>query len=281
MKVLKYILLFIFALTLIGLAGKTFLPFEHAEIIMFFGLVVYLIGGLVYIILALINEKHRVEAAMIGISFPLTLGILFSLMRWPFAGPLTVIGGPIILMLSIGLLIYLSTQKRKVSLAALYVATGANSLFFCFKIMFWPGTFQLFIFAAIFIIAATIVLVIEKQKMTSAIIVLIIINGLISITVFANQSRMYCYKHLNTLRPEYNFPEKYYTYAWMLYNEGNIEEAKINLQLAIHEAQNPNNITVHDLDDSPEVTVQRYERALDLVNANNWYEKELSPGRQY
>ncbi len=279
MKVLKHILLFIFAITLIGLSGKTFLPFENAEIFLFFGLVCYLIGGLIYIVLALINEKHRVEAAMMGISFPLIVGIMFTIMRWPFAGPFTVVGSPLILMLSIGLLIYLLFQKRKVALGAIYVATGASSLFFTFKIMFWPGTFPLFIFAAITIIVAIIVLVLEKQKMTSAILVLLILNGLISLTVFANQSRMYCYKYLNTLRPEYNFPEKYYTYAWMLYNEGNIEEAKTNLHLAIQETQNPNNITVYELYDSPEVTIERYVRALDLLNANNWTEKELSPNR--
>jgi len=266
---------------LIGLFGKTFAPFDNAEIILFFGLATYLISAILYIVLALVNKKHRIEAAMMGISFPLVVGILFTLMRWPFAGPLVVIGGPIILVLSIGLLIYLLEQKRKVSLGAFYVATGASSLFFCFKIMFWPGTFPLFIFAAITIIAAIMVLLVEKQKITSAMIVLIILNGLIVMTVFARESRMYCYKHLNTIRTEYNFPEKYYTYAWMLYKEGNSEESKTNLQLAIQEAQNPNNITVYELDDLPEVTVKRYERALNLLNAKNWTEKEKSPNSPY
>lgn len=281
MKFVKYILLFIFALILIGLAGKTVTPFDKAELILFFGIVAYLIAAIVYIILALAYRKHRIEAAMMGISFPFVLGMLFTLMHWPFSGPLTVFGSPIILFLSIALLIYSLAQKRKAALAGLYVALGANSLFFCFKIMFWPGTFQLFIFASIFLIAAIILLIIQKQKMSTAIVVLFILNGLISLTVFASESRMYCYKHINTIRPIYNFPEKQYNYAWLLYKDGNTEEAKINLELAIEEAQNPYNMTTYELYDSPAITVERYKRAMDLLNANNWTEKEKSPNDQY
>jgi glucan phosphoethanolaminetransferase (alkaline phosphatase superfamily) len=281
MKLLKYLLLFLFAVILIGISGKTVTPFTYAGLILFFSMIGYFVGGMIYIILTLVNEKHRIEAAMIGISFPFVVGLFFTCMRWPFGGPLIVVGSSVMLMLSIGLFIYVLVQNRNVLLGALYAATGLSSLYFCFKIMLWPGSFPLFIFAVTGVLATIIFLFVKKQKLTSAVVLLLILNGCIFVTVFASKSQLYCYKHLNTLKPEINFPENYYTYAWMLYQEGKTEEAKANLKLAMQEAKNPKNIRAHESGEQPEETIQRYQRAMDLLNANNWTEKEISINARY
>jgi glucan phosphoethanolaminetransferase (alkaline phosphatase superfamily) len=275
MKLLKHLLLSLFAVILIGIAGKTVTPFMNAGYILFFSMMGYFVGGMIYIILALVKQKHRIEAAMIGISFPLMVGFFFTCMRWPFGGPLIVIGSPVMIILSIGLFIYSLVQNRNVTLAALYVATAVSSFYFCFKIMLWPGSFPLFIFAVTSVLSAVVLFFVKKQKLTSAVALLLILNGCIFVTMFASKSQIYCYKHLNILKPEINSPEDYYTYSWLLYKEGKTEEAKTNLQLAIQQVQNPENTRTLDLKEKPEMALQRYERALHLLNANNWNEKEI------
>ncbi|GAA0719541.1 hypothetical protein GCM10009430_18730 [Aquimarina litoralis] len=70
---------------------------------------------------------------------------------------------------------------------------------------------------------------------------------------------------------ELNHPEDYYYYAWKLYNEGQVETAKTNLQLAIEELNNPNNTYQDRISlENKKAYIKVYEDAIERLKNNNW-----------
>jgi glucan phosphoethanolaminetransferase (alkaline phosphatase superfamily) len=209
---------------------------------------------------------------MISLASPLILGILFKIMYWPGAGFLIIVGSSILLLGSIGFLIYTITNKRNIPLGALYFAIGLSGLFFCFKFMRWPGATFLIIPASISIIVSLIVLIKTQVKIEVSKIVSLIVLSLVIILFITSDSKLYSFRHINSTITELNYPEHYYTYAWILYKEGDKNLAKNNLELAIQEAKNPYNTQQKNLDSK--LAIERYERAMDLLISNRWNEKE-------
>ena len=277
MKNTKYILLFSFSLLLIGILSKSIFLFTSSSLIMIIGLMIFLVAGVVYGIMALVAKQFRIEAGMIALAFPLVAGIIFSLLYWPMGGVLIVMGSGILVIGSLVVLLYCLAQNRNVPLGVFYLAIGLGSLFFCFKFMRWPGADVLFIPVGMAIIAAIGILIVKRVELTISKIVSLIVIGLILLVYISSNSQLYYIKHLNKFQLDNNFPENYYTYAWILNKEGKREEAKVNLKIALREVQNPNNIQSRKtmgIADTPDANFKRYERALKQVNENNWTEFE-------
>ncbi len=279
MKPAKYILLFSLVLILPGIIGKSILVFHKAQLLLLFGMLVYLVTGIVYGILSLVHKKHRIEACMILLAHPLVLGILFTQMHWPAGDIFIILGSSFVLMGSIGFFLYTLIQNRKVTLGALYLAIGFGSLFFCFKFLRWPGASLLFAPAGTCIVVAIIMLLVKREKIQLNTLMALLVIGIYSIVFFSSSSQLYKVKHLNMLAPEFNFPENYYIYAWVLHQEGKEEEAKLALALAVQEAKNPYNVHKEFFQYQGSAALERYEKAIHLLEANQWteYERPYNP----
>jgi hypothetical protein len=278
MKIIHYILFVAFAIFAITLLGKIFLLFPVSRSAIAFGLFLLTVTSVVYLIVALIKSKERLEAGMIASGIPIYIGLSFSILLWPFGGVLIVTFSGILLMLSLGVLGYIVQKNRKVFLGICYVAFGFGGLFFCFKYMLWPGSqviFMLFILAAI---AAIVFFVAKKVPLELSTVTSLLLAGILIILFLRPTSDIYRIKYLDVLRPNTNFPESYHKYAWYLFQDGKIEEAKANLTIAIQQAQNPDNIFAHseEVENDPDV-VPRYQRALDAIDNNQWPSYEKSP----
>ncbi|NQY30150.1 MAG: hypothetical protein HRT69_11855 [Flavobacteriaceae bacterium] len=274
MKITKYVLFFSFVLILIGIIGKSVTIFLGAKVLLVLGLVLYLLTGFIYGIITLVKRKHRIEAGMIALASPLVFGILFKLMYWPGGSLFVIIGSQVLLFGSIGMLIYSLSKNRKSILGILFLTIGLCGLFFCFKIMHWPGATLLFIPVAISIIVALIFLIKKKAKIDLSKMVSLIVITLVIILFISRDSQLFRFQHIYPKQASFNAPENYHIYAWMLYKEGKKDEAKVNLQLAIQEAQNPNNTQLNNLEDDKELTIERYKRAMGFLISNKWDEKE-------
>lgn len=273
MKPAKYILLFSFAMILIGIIGKSVPLFENAELFLSIGLIIHVITSIVYGISALIYKKHRIEAGMITLAIPLTAGIVLSLLRWPGGNVLIVLGSGILSMGAFVMLTITLVKNHKIALGILYVAIGFGGLFFCFKFMRWPGAAIMFFPAAITTLIAFVFLFIKKETFTMSKIISLLIIALITGVFFTSSSQLYRIKHINVFKPERNLSENYYTYAWLLNKEGKKEEARSNLQLAIQAVANPYNLNENPMTDVNSAT-ERYRNALNLLENDQWKEKE-------
>jgi hypothetical protein len=259
---------------LMGILGNSLSIFPGSKPIMALGLLIYLLSAFIYGIIALVKKQNRVEGGMMALSGLLVLGLIFKIMYWPGGGPLIVIGSPILLFGSIGLLIYSLVNNHKLSLTLLFVSIGISSIFFCFKFMRWPGASLLFFPGAIGMITAIVYMIVKQVKLDSSKIVLITIMALIVILFSTSSSALFRFRHINLTNSNYNSPEHYHEYANILYNEGKYDEALLNVKLAIQEVENPNNLLLNDLVDSPTESKARYERALNLINSQSWNELE-------
>ena len=281
MKIAKYILLFAFSLILIGIFGKSVVTMPGADAILVLGLLIYLITGLIYIIITLVKRKQRIEAGMIAISGMLVTGLLFKNMFWTNGGMLVIIGSQILLFGSIGVFIYCKIKKRKIVLAALFLVVGLSSLFFCFKFMRWPGASPLFTLTVIGLVILAYTVFKNGLKLNISRSVSIIIILLIIATYISSESQLYRFRVINSEESSLNYPENYHIYSWMLYKEGEINQAKENLKLAIIEAENSNNIHFKKLERNSEQSIERYKRAMKLLETGKWLETERAQYSSY
>ena len=134
----------------------------------------------------------------------------------------------------------------------------------------WPGSDALVINALVTILVAIIIIIKRNKKITSGTVVLSIITLLLVIGLVTKQSTLYQKANIDVSNPEFNHPDDYYQYAWLLYNEGDVEKAQSNLQHAIDELNNPNNeyIKLYPtyLNDKREM----YERAMTRLKNHKW-----------
>ncbi|MFK7900625.1 MAG: hypothetical protein AB8B61_07695 [Cyclobacteriaceae bacterium] len=277
MKIIKYILFFSLFLILSGIVGKTMTLFPGASAILMFGFLILLLFGMIYGIIALVKSQHRQEAAMIAVSMILMTGILFKFMHWPGASVMIIVGSPILMFGSIGIAAYSISKKIKASQSLLFLSIGMSSLFFCFKLMRWPGSTTLFLLGAIVMIVAIIFLIKQKEKINIAKSTLLVVIILIVLLFKTNESDVYKFGHISTLNPSYNHPEHLYTYSSILSKEGMDEAASYYLEEAIKQLNNPDNFHLNKLYDSPENSLRRYQKAKELLESGNWSEFEESP----
>lgn len=281
MKVIKYILVSAFLVVLVGIFGRSVIEFPGSKALIKFGLLTEVIFIFIYGIFALIKKKNRIEAGMMGIAIFMLLGFIFKFMSWPGGGALTIIGSNIVTISSVGVAAYTIFKNRKKVLGIFYLSIGLGCLFLCFRIMRWPGSMVLFLPSAITVFIAVIVLIKQKMKMELSIYVSLILTGINFAVFFSKPSQFYRFTNINGLQAMYNSPEDYHTYAWILYKEGDIEEAKTNLKMAIGQTKNTENVRLYDLYDGPEQSAERYERALKLVERNQWIEIERAKNAPY
>ncbi|MFD2562109.1 hypothetical protein [Aquimarina rubra] len=270
MKILKYILLFSFALALLGLVSKTLIPYRGGNEFLILGVLLMAMLIPIYSLVALIKKKHRIESAMMLISIPLIFGILFKLMRWPFGNQMTIIGSQILLLVSIGILIYSITKKIKIPESILFVTIGFCSLTYCFKTLFWPGSKELIIAAFLTIAGSLFIILKKKAVFSTSKIVLGIIILLFTLSFLTKESTLFQTSYIDLLNPESNHPEDYYNYAWILYNEGDTTKAKTNLQYAINELNNPDNEFSDMVSKNRDNYLEVFGAAMNMLNNNNW-----------
>lgn len=270
MKGIKYILLFSFALTLLGIVARTLVPFRGGIESFVLGVLILSLLIPIYGILSLVKKQHRIEASMLFISIPLIFAVLFELMNWPFRYEMIIIGSLILFLFSIGILMYSIIKKTKISESILFVTIGFCSLAYCFKVLFWPGSKTLIIAAFITIGVALLITLNKKGEFNVSKIVLGIIILLFTLSFITKKSKLYQNSNINQLSLESNHPEVYYDYAWLLYSEGDIKKAKINLQYAIDELNNPNNEYVNRFSKNRNNYLKTYERAMIMLNNDNW-----------
>ncbi|WP_299902147.1 hypothetical protein [uncultured Aquimarina sp.] len=271
MKILKYILLVLFGLSLFGLVSRFLFPFPQTNALLIIGVLIILLCIPIYTILSLVKKKHRIEAFMMLVSIPLIMGVLFWLMSWPFGNEMIIIGSQIVCLSSIIFFIYSSIKKHKIGVSILFLAVGFCSLAFCFKVLFWPGSTALKFAAFLTIFVALVVLFVMKDKVTSGQLVLGVFLIISVYFLVERESRLYGILHMDLANQELNHPEDYYYYAWKLYNEGQIETAKTNLSLAIEELNNPNNIYQDRIPlENKKAYIKVYEHAKESLANNNW-----------
>jgi len=271
MKVIKYILLFSFTLSILALIAKMLFHFRGVNQSLLLSVLILIILIPIYGILTLIKKQHRIEASMMSVSIPLIFGVLFKLMNWPGSSVMIIIGSQIALLFSIGILIYSIVKKYKVPQSALFVTIGFCSFAYCFKILFWPGSKELIVAAFIMIVVALIITIKQGSKLTFSKMVLSLIILLFTLSFVTKESKLYQISHINLSNPESNNPEFYYIYAWKLHNEGDTEKAKANLQHAINELNNPNNEHAKLLPKNSNNFQKTYETALSMLNNNKWH----------
>lgn len=274
MKAVKYILLFSFAMILTGIFGKSVIIFQGAAALLSIGLSLYLMAGFFYGILTLIKKRQRIEGGMVALSGLFIMGLLFKLQFWSGGGLLFVIGAAILLLGSVGVYIYTVVRKRKIILGTLYLAIGFCGLYFCFKLLRWAGASLLFIPAGISMAVAIFVLIKKSAKFDVSKIVLLVTMVLTVMLFASSDSQLFRFVHINPSQSEFNSPEAYHIYAWILYNEGKVDQAKKNLQLAIQEAGNPENIYFDPVTNRPWLSIERYQRAMKMLDSGNWNERE-------
>jgi len=271
MKIIKHILLFSFALSLLALIAKILFHFRGVNQSLLLGVLILIILIPIYGVLALIKKQHRIEASMMIISIPLILGVLFKLMNWPGASAMIIIGSGILFPLSIGILIYSIVKKNKTSQSILFLTIGFCSLAYCFKALFWPGSKVLIIAALITITVVLFIILMKRSQLTSSKVILGTIILLFALSFVVKESKLYQISHIDLSKPEYNHPEYYYRYAWILHNEGDNKKAKINLQLAINELNNPNNEYANAFPENRNNYLNTYETAMEMLNNKKWH----------
>ena len=275
MKLLKYSLISSLLLILLGILGKSLLSFPFAGFLFFLGLAIYILGGAIYGIINLSKGKDEITATMVILSLPSVLGILLKTQHWP-GGSFVFVIGTFILMAGSGLIFTQALSKKKdLVQSVLFLSVGWSGLFFLFKIMRWPGALVMFIPGAIGIGTSIVLILIKRPKIDLSKIACLIVLSLIIVTFTTNPSQIYRFQNIYKFDNQMNFPENYHKYAWMLYQEGNQAEAKLNLDLAIQQANNPNNFRIELLQDGPELATLRYQRALASLQEKNWSELEL------
>lgn len=270
MKGIKYILLFSFALTLLGIIARTLVPFRGGNESFILGVLILSLLIPIYGILALVKKQHRIEASMLFISIPLIFGVLFRLMNWPFGNEMVIIGSQILFLVSIGILIYSIIKKIKISESILFVTIGFCGLTYCFKVLFWPGSKTLIIAAFITIGVALLIILRKKSKFNVSKVVLGVIILLFTLSFITKESKLFQNSNINLLSPESNHPEDYYQYAWLLYSEGDTKKAKTNLQNAIDELNNPDNKYANRFSKNRNNYLKTYETAMNMLNNDNW-----------
>jgi len=143
-------------------------------------------------------------------------------------------------------------------------------LTYCFKVLFWPGAFELII-AAFLTIAVALFLVLKKKViLTTSKVVLGIIILLFALSFITKESKLFKNVQIDASNSASNHPEDYYDYAWILYNEGDTESAKINLQLAIDELTNPDNEYGDRFRNRHQDYMETFTSAMQKLNNNNW-----------
>ena len=270
MKILKYILLFSFSLTLLGLVSRTLIPFRGGNELIIFGVLIMTLLIPIYSIVALVKKQNRIESAMMLISIPLILGVLFRLMSWPFGNQMIIIGSQILLLISIPILIYSIIKKIKISESILFATIGFCSLTYCFKVLFWPGSKELIIAAFLTIAVALFIILKKKGVFSISKAVLGVIILLFSLSFITKESKLFQTSHIDISNPESNHPEDYYNYAWILYSEGNTKEAKTNLQYAISELNNPDNAYSNILSKNRDNYLKVYKKAMNMLENKKW-----------
>ncbi|MDH7447813.1 tetratricopeptide repeat protein [Aquimarina sp. 2201CG14-23] len=270
MKILKYILLFSFGLTLLGIVSRTLLPFRGGNELIILGVLIMVILIPFYSIIAFVKKQNRIESVMMLISIPLIFGVLFRLMTWPFGNSMIIIGSQILLLISIPILIYSIIKKIKISESILFATIGFCSLTYCFKVLFWPGSKGLIISAFLTIATALFIILKKKDVFSISKAVLGIIILLFSLSFITKESKLFQTSHIDISNQESNHPEDYYNYAWMLYCEGDTKKAKTNLQYAINELNNPNNAYSNILSNNHENHLKVYKKAMNMLENKNW-----------
>lgn len=273
MNTIKKLLLINFSLILIGIIGKSILIFSGALPLLTISLTTHLLLSVIYGILALRAQQNRIEGGMLALTGPIVLSILFKLLYWPGASVFLVLGSSVLLLTSIGVLIYTIVNKRKVSLGVMFFTIGLSSLFFCFKWMDWPYPSVLFLPAGAGIIASIFVVVVRKSKLGASKIVLFTIMFLVAIVYTSSRSDIYYFKTISSLDTKNIYPEHLHKYAWMLYNEGKVDKARNYLNIVISAVGDTKSVFVGTEEISVDLTA-RYQRALDSLNNNSWNEFE-------
>jgi len=115
MKILKYILLISFGLTILGLTFRMLTSFRGGNELIILGVLIMAILIPIYSTVALIKKQNRIESLMMLIAIPLIFGVLFKLMSWPFGNSMIIVGSEILCITSILIMIYSIVKKNKVS----------------------------------------------------------------------------------------------------------------------------------------------------------------------
>ncbi len=274
MKVIKTVLLFSFSLILASIIGKSIINFIGANAILAIGFALLLVSILIYGIVSLSRKKQRVEAGMLTLSSLMLLGLLFKIQYWAGGGLLSTIGSSLLFLGSVWAFVYTFKKNQKKKLGALFLSIGISGIFFTFKISNWPAANMLFIPAAVSMIASLFFLFKNGFELKLSYLVSIIVMLLIVITFVSKESQLHRFRHINTSHPELNVPENYYIYAWKLSKEGEKSQAIENLNYAIQEIDNPNNAYFNMYFNDGDLSKERYERALELLLADEWLQAE-------
>ncbi len=273
MKAIRYILLFSFALIVFGILSKMFIALPGGNITLILGVLILVTFSPIYGIIAFIKKRHRIEASMLVIPIILYLGFLFKLMYWPGGNQMVIVGSINTTIFSIVIFIYCLVTKRKIRESILYIILGYYSLSYCFKSLYWPGAEELVIASVISMIIGIIVVLIKfRENPTTHTVVSGVLILIFTILLVTKESTLYKRTRIQTENKALNHPEKYYEYAWLLYNEGSHLRAKTNLEYAIEQTQNPNN----QYYDSPyfleykEEYIKIFNEAIEQVQQRNW-----------
>lgn len=273
MKLIKYLLYFSLILIVLGFIGNSVILINGAKSTLKIGVFALFIFVPVYFIISIIKKRERIFSGMIMLAEVLILGVLFKLMGYPGGGVFVVIGSQLVLIGSVGILIYSFTKKRNVEISVAYLAIGFCALFFCFKVQFWPDFAMLMGTAGIGILIGTIYMVKKKKVIMPRSIIIFLIYGFTCSLFFTSPSQILRFLKIELTQSETD-PENFYNYSWELYKEGKHEAALENLDKAIYEVSNENNSTHYRITDIQDVWLERYLRAKKKVLNENWEEIE-------
>jgi xanthine/uracil permease len=275
MKTVRYFLLVAFIIIALGFLGKLNLLFEAAPETLIVGLALLTLGACMYLVVAFLKSQERLEAGMVASGIPIYLGTLFCIMHWPGGDFLIVSFSGLILLLSIGICVYTYIKGRKVFEGICYLAFGLGTMFFSFKFLLWPYASIWFVLFILALIGSITYFVSQKPAVGNGAIASCVLAILLILFFFTRDSDAYRFKHLNALVPDDNFAENYARYSWYLYNEGNIEEAKKNLEIALYQIDNETNVYYENYTQRHDQNASiRYQHALDSVLAHQWKKYE-------
>jgi len=198
-------------------------------------------------------------------------------MIWPFTEYMVIIGSFTLLISSILILIYSIAQKVKIPQAILFSVIGFCSLAYCFKILFWPGYVGLTKIACIYLVVGIFFVFRGKRELTISKIILGLGISFFLLTFATKQSKLHEILRINTLKPEYTLPSDYYLYAWLLYKEGDFEQSKSNIQNAIRELNNQENVNYEYFSNSIEYQLKIYQSTINLIEIRDWNHIEYPP----
>lgn len=267
MKNIKLFLLILLFGVLLGIISQAIFFIPFAKTIMRWSLFLIVILGIIQLVIAIKNKKHRIESIILVLASPIIMGFLFSSLYWKGHGFLLIVGVGIISSCYFIIMLYYLVNKKDQLFGLLIGVIGINSVLFLFKWLHWKGHELGQIVIVLSLIIVIFLIVKQKFKISISEWVLNLVFLLFLVFQISPSSSITRFRHISLNASEYQSDYSYYIYSYDLYLEGENDIALLNMDKAIDLVETSHDYLVHK---HQKQILSIYNQVKIKIENNNW-----------